>query len=111
MNKIYCNKMFPLQVMYFKKDPPSTPAEPDAAELARAQAQTMDPEKRPAVIPLDDQNGDDDDSVKSFVKEGWPAPKTNEVDQQANMTRGFRYVTLKIKVRFEIRTYFCKCVI
>ena len=86
--------------MYFKKDPPSTPAEPDAAELARAQAQTMDPEKRPTNIPLDDQNGDDDDSVKSFVKEGWPAPKTNEVDQQANMTRGFRYVMqLKIRVK------------
>ena len=84
--------------MYFKKDPPSTPAEPDAAELARAQAQTMDPEKRPNNIPLDDQNGDDDDSVKNFVKEGWPAPKTNEVDQQANMTRGFRYV-MQIEIR------------
>ena len=74
--------------MYFKKDPPSTPAEPDAAELNRAQAQAMDPEKRPAIIPLDDQNGDDD-SVKNFTAEGWPSPKTNEIDQQANIETAF----------------------
>ena len=68
-----------LQALYFSKEmTPPSPAEPDAEQFIR---------QEPSAIPMDDQVGDV--GVSDCSKNGWPQPKLNQVDQQANFESSF----------------------